>query len=978
MTSSSSLSLSSAHSIAPPTTSGTRSRATSFSASSIYGIGGNGALNAAATPPPLPVPHSAATATHSSFIPTRYIKHASLINNCYPARPEEKGPKSSELSYLVFYVTSNPAKLTKVGSFIERRVVRDYRKKRLSDVHCSLEIIKTLILNSKAHISLFSKNIVVILDTLLVDISDFDVVRHCQIVFSCFCAAHDGSTLGVDLEFRTLYDRVVARFADIATLQGEVNNRYRVVGLKALEGVVTSSALYAYDHNAQLGRVLPPVLDCLIHATDGVHVPLEDHVHHVPGSPHPSASIHTAAHPEKDTTDDDVTAEALQCLRSLFKSTNSAYVKIALTPTFTYLDEHGLWWPSSLSVGIIKAIVSSILPQFRYNIVNELIVRIDSADTTTPDMMLRLQKKATLISALDAILYSSLTLIGMPVLEVLNALLAALTKSLAGSASFSKEGETSQLFVLESFIQDGLVRSIGGLATHIYYSNQVTHIISHIASKLSHKIKAIPQPTTIEGVPTVEYRKALLRCLTAVMKTSKDHGRQDPTFHTTETSSDLLTPCLGLLLDDSVGVRTAFAQALITFLAAEDDGQESSLGSPLPALSSDLYFRSATHQALHAYARLPTATPTDMAAIYGILRALFTRFQDDEFMRVVPVLFSLQDWCLQQGGAEAAAQASDTVVLVARKRALATVIVIYLQKAVSSYGMTEPGEYLESIKSSRESNSQWYPIYYENQESLTRVTTQHWETPSEPLSPVLTHPLAREHLITLLTTVSDRFRAGADRFGATFNAESKLDLLSAQNGHDVGSTQYLSPLGIQGSRLLGHRNNRSVDSRIRVSRHLEDWALPKIMPLPSPSASDLASADESAEISPDSTQISRRGSFVGGDLLTAGGSTVSHKTIGVDNLKAALSVAHLAADVAGDTGSSIAGSESRGPSPGPQRFYLLANKHPHLQGSFGGSSVSVASNLAVSRPDLADLLSTIQVSVPTSNDKHLALATPPY
>ncbi|KAF9916379.1 plasma membrane localization protein, partial [Modicella reniformis] len=135
----------------------------------------------------------------------------------------EKGPKSSELSYLVFYTTSKPAKLTKVGAFIERRVVRD-RKKKLSDVHCSLEIIKTLIQNNKAHLNIFSKNIVSIIDALLVDISDLDIVRHCQNVFSCFCAAHDGSTLGVDLEFRTIYDRVVARFAVIATHKGGDNS----------------------------------------------------------------------------------------------------------------------------------------------------------------------------------------------------------------------------------------------------------------------------------------------------------------------------------------------------------------------------------------------------------------------------------------------------------------------------------------------------------------------------------------------------------------------------------------------------------------------------------------------------------------------------------------------------------------------------------------------------------------------------------
>src|SRR4051794_18503986 len=97
-----------------------RSRSASVSASSLHGL----LLDGSAPPPTPPVP--LANATHSSFIPTRYVKHASLINNCYPTRPDEKGPKSSELSYLVFYATSKPAKLTKVGNFIERRVVRDY------------------------------------------------------------------------------------------------------------------------------------------------------------------------------------------------------------------------------------------------------------------------------------------------------------------------------------------------------------------------------------------------------------------------------------------------------------------------------------------------------------------------------------------------------------------------------------------------------------------------------------------------------------------------------------------------------------------------------------------------------------------------------------------------------------------------------------------------------------------------------------
>ncbi|KAF9548006.1 hypothetical protein BGW38_009615, partial [Lunasporangiospora selenospora] len=140
--------------------------------------------------------------------------------------------------------------------------------------------------------------------------------------------------------------------------------------------------------------------------------------------------------------------------------------------------------------------------------------------------------------------------------------------------------------------------------------------------KLSYQVGVSPQPETIDGVPTVDFRKALLRCLTAVIKTSKSQGQQEAGFNTMEVSSDVLTPCLGLMLDGNPGVRAAFAQSLITFLAADDDhslqGSRSgpSAESPVPTISGDLYFRAATHQTLHTYARLSTATPTDMAAIY--------------------------------------------------------------------------------------------------------------------------------------------------------------------------------------------------------------------------------------------------------------------------------------------------------------------------------------------------------------------------
>ncbi|KAG0236210.1 plasma membrane localization protein [Actinomortierella wolfii] len=1023
----------------------TRSRSASVSTT--------GAASVTSIPPP-PVPSPGAT--HSSFIPSRYVKHASLINNCYPTRPEEKGPKSSELSYLVYYATSKPAKLTKVGNYIERRVVRDIRKKRLSDVHCSLEIIKSVMVASKAHLNIFAKNIVSILDTLLADISDFDIVRHCQNVFAVFCNAHDGSTLGVDAEFRSIYDRVVMRFAEIATIkfdQPNTRNRYRMVGLRALSGVVSSQALYACDHKTQLNMVLPSILDILIESKTTLDA-LEPSDPVVPPSPRRSMSIHQAVHPDNTVLDDDVTAEALFCLRALFKTANGTNVRLTLGPTFTYLDDNMPWWPATFGIGIIKVILNSILPQFRYMLVNELIIRLDAVEASTPDPILCLQKRATLISALEAILTSSLSFVGMPVLEVLNSLLGTLTKSLASSSASTKEG---QLAALENVIQDGLVNSIGGLATHIYYSNQIPHIISHLVGKLSNQVGASLQPPTIEGVPTAEYRIALIKCLKAVIRTSKKSGRQSSSFNAVEVSAELLTPCLGLLLESNVSVRTGFAQVLITFLmpaeetpsnatnnannqpssddsssssggSNNDNGEDSGAGSPhspsVPIISSDLYFRAAAHQTLHAYACLPMATPADMAAIYGILRALFSHYEDDEFIRVVPLLFSLQDWCLgasstsAEGDAAAPAAAtkeSEGLDVVARKRSLATVIIIYLQKAVLSYGMNEPLEYLESIKAAREEAGQWMPIYYENQESLARLVNVPWDKPNEAAdTAVLAHPLSRDHLITLLTTGSDRFRSAAERFALAYNPESPTGLLNQSGvGSGLASGLFMSANltgTLSGSAVLGggfgHRPERTVDSRIRISRHLDGWSLPKLPQSLGSSAGDLSSTPEE-----ETERVTAAGTATTmttvSDGSVSGTGTIGHRHVGIENLKEALAAA-AAANAEGTTTSAACSDAASsitsqgGVSPAGTattngtatgRYFPLSiqaqtlKKQQHLQqlqdlalkGHTDGT-LTPASHLAASRPDLANLLNTIHIPAVTAsaNTSTLSLVTPPY
>ncbi|KAF9425545.1 plasma membrane localization protein, partial [Podila epigama] len=841
-------------------------------------------------------------------------------------------------------------------------------------------IIKSLLLASKAHLNIFSKNIVSILDSLLVDLSDLDIVRHCQNVFACFCSIHDGSTLSVDQEFRTIYDRVVSRFASIAVHKGDNANRYRMIGLRALEGVVASKALYACDHKAQLNLVLPSIIDTLIDAKDLLQTTVSTEPHSLL-SVRRSVSIHVAVHPDNVVSDRDVTAEAIRCLHALFSSHNGANVTLVLGLTFTYMDEQKRWWPSALGVAIITAIVGAILPQYRYMVVNEIIGRMDGKDASsfTPSAVQKLQRKVTLVTALESVLVSSMSLIGMPVLEVLSSLLNILIQSLSQSTHMSNGGEASQLGALELGLQEGLTRSIGGLATHIYYTNQIPHIISHIVGKLSFEIAKEPQPDTMEGVPTPMFHKALLQCLVAVIKTSKDNRHHEANFHGTEVSADLLAPCLGLLLNAHVEVRTGFAQVLVEFLSTEDD-EANDLSDDMPVVrarlpsvsGSDLYFRALSHEKLHAYARLPTATPADVNAFYNIFRALFSHFLDDEFIRVVPVLFSIQEWCLEseQEGHDEGAD------LVTRKRAVAAAIVQYLQHVVTFFEMTAPQEYLDNIKSSRENELQW--VQWED----NGVVKAKWEAASEPTNPVLSHPLAREHFVTLLTTNSDRLRVGAERLGAVYNPESQAGLLTSQHGREYGSGVFLpgSPFDtVRG----GHRSERSADSRIRVSRHLGDWALPKF--IPSSSSGDLTfSSDESATSetanNDDANNALSPGAGAGAGAV---GGIYGTKRIGVDTLKAALAAATAQA-VAAAYGTDSTGSNTV--SKGGDTLPISVQRHPSAsvqahtwRKHMTGSSVStMASTLASSRPDLADILNTIQTNNATTTAPRMSMVVPPY
>jgi protein EFR3 len=68
-------------------------------------------------------------------------KHQVLVLKCYPKYQktvQEVKPMSSELSYLLYYVSTRRNKLQKVGAFLEKKNAGDVWKRRLGCVQqCS-------------------------------------------------------------------------------------------------------------------------------------------------------------------------------------------------------------------------------------------------------------------------------------------------------------------------------------------------------------------------------------------------------------------------------------------------------------------------------------------------------------------------------------------------------------------------------------------------------------------------------------------------------------------------------------------------------------------------------------------------------------------------------------------------------------------------------------------------------------------------
>ncbi|KAJ1922705.1 plasma membrane localization protein [Tieghemiomyces parasiticus] len=410
----------------------------------------------------------------------RYIKHATLIENCfpYPATAASR-PKSNELSYLVYYANSKPAKLAKVGVYLERKIHRELYKRRRYEVEICLEIFDALLKACRQDLNYFTKPILHSLWAIFAA-DHADLVPAATRTFTNFCRQHNGSTLGIDLRLRATYDLLIGKFSSFALGDqgtGESALRLRFIGLRAIHAVVTSEATRVTDSHRELEAVIPAVLANL---TAPWLAPDDEKA----GRAARWAEIEALPLADPPVTPDLISDLAWINLKEMIENSNGFNFRYIILQAVSYINAtRPQWHPCDPIVELFTQMTVSLQPQYRAILVTELLQQLtqlevplvppsahdastssvglgstpqdmpganrsgSAHDTTTPatsdkrstlgrslaqgpdvttllqTMYRRAPKKLCLVRLLAALLNGSFILVGLSVLEMLDILL---------------------------------------------------------------------------------------------------------------------------------------------------------------------------------------------------------------------------------------------------------------------------------------------------------------------------------------------------------------------------------------------------------------------------------------------------------------------------------------------------------------------------------------------------------------------------
>ncbi|KAJ1335947.1 protein EFR3 [Microdochium nivale] len=569
-------------------------------------------------------------------------KHQVLVLKCYPRTTKgavDVKPNSSELSYLLFYASSRRSKIQKVGQFLEKKTASDVWRLRIGNVQVTLQILAALIEKSPKDLPLFAPNVLKVLGLILRS-QDLTMVEASLPTFETFCEHHDAAALFADQSYLEQYKDITKVYAGFAstiisptktTLSKPIAMQWRSAGLGAIKSIAQSDALSSVA-GRQLEITVPMVLENLwtdnedflqvllqranLEEKTDTTAPLRrrtsistTQTSETGGDTNPVALSGSTNEIDR-LAEQDVGVLAMQCLKQIFVVPNRAQVSGATRALIEFINDRlqqnevvikshpHTGQDKGWAVTIFGLVARWAPVQDRYVIIITAMDVLSKTQATAENVKLQ----NVLLAVVGSLLRSDVNLIGLSIMDVLLGLLQLLKKVMRTrgisktieTAETEKEDQLDTLPADHDQLLDRIQKCIGHLATHVYYGDQVTDMMSTIFSLLranpatseaGSSSEKDPKAGAVESMSSLSddqqqlgllfahqagkvlALKAIKSILLVANEKTKADGRT--TLNRTKVPLQVWEGTHWLLRDPDGAVRKAYAEALVTWLDRE-------------------------------------------------------------------------------------------------------------------------------------------------------------------------------------------------------------------------------------------------------------------------------------------------------------------------------------------------------------------------------------------------------------------------
>ncbi|CAI4035683.1 hypothetical protein SMKI_13G3340 [Saccharomyces mikatae IFO 1815] len=401
-------------------------------------------------------------------------KHQKLVNQCYPTgRTTDKKPKSSETSYLLYYVNSRRSKLEKVSTYLIKRSTSDLNHRRIGNIAVTLDLMNRIVLHCKENLNVFVKDFLYIMNKVLSNNNfnnDVSLVELVELAFSSICLNLDDVLCNGDMEFVQLYQSFVDLFFKIVTERIhnddlllkcciDISNTNSVSSNPQLNHFVSKSVAYTIskfqERNPKFKTLsLEPAVDSNL------------------GKRLSRTQTRTIGLDKAVEGNDDLSVRALQ---SYFNTTETDKLNLSIRTLLRCLQ-------NTPNKELLEFICNGIPVQLRYIVILLLVRQLSDKDKNmNPVVSLKL---------MSSLLVSDVSIVGLSVLDIMRKLL-----------NFQLKNAVDKEIVEQSCI------TMTDLNHKTYYAEQTSDMLYELLLKLkSDTVKDMEKNAVVEDIDSLVER----------------------------------------------------------------------------------------------------------------------------------------------------------------------------------------------------------------------------------------------------------------------------------------------------------------------------------------------------------------------------------------------------------------------------------------------------------------------------------------